>query len=101
MTRLMPPFPNPANPSVTLRFTLARAGDAAVDVFDARGRHMRTMQAPGLAAGLHSLRVEWTPRSRRAGGVGVVPVPAARGWSQRDREIDTRSMSSPMQRCLV
>jgi len=54
-TRLLAPYPNPANPAVTLRFTLARAGEAAIDIFDVRGSRVRTLRAQQLGAGQHEM----------------------------------------------
>ena len=39
---LAPPAPNPARASVQLRFTLAEAGEAVVDVYDVTGRRVRS-----------------------------------------------------------
>ena len=36
-------YPNPFNPSVTMRFTLARPGHVTMKVFDARGAAVRTL----------------------------------------------------------
>ena len=54
-TRLLPPYPNPANPATAIRFTLARAGEAVVDVYDVRGERLRTLRATGLGAGAHEM----------------------------------------------
>ena len=48
--------PNPFNPATTLRFTLPTAGRARVEVFDMRGRRVRTLLAGQLAAGEHARR---------------------------------------------
>jgi hypothetical protein len=42
-TFLAAPVPNPFNPTTTLRFGIAVAGPAALDVFDARGRRVRSL----------------------------------------------------------
>lgn len=54
-TRLLPPYPNPANPSVAIRFTLGRTGAAAIDVYDLRGARLRTLRASGLGAGVNEM----------------------------------------------
>ncbi len=46
---LAPPAPNPARSSVHLRFALATAGEAAVDVFDVTGRRVRSWTVAGSA----------------------------------------------------
>lgn len=54
-TRLLPPVPNPFNPSVTLRFTLERAGSARLAIHDARGRSVRVLLDDTLPAGMHAI----------------------------------------------
>ncbi len=41
--RLMPSAPNPFNPMTTIRYELTRAGPVKLDIFDAAGRHLRTL----------------------------------------------------------
>ncbi|NOT33227.1 MAG: T9SS type A sorting domain-containing protein [Candidatus Eisenbacteria bacterium] len=57
------PVPNPAraNLGVTLRFGLARPGEARVRVFDAQGRLVRTLESGPHAAGEHVAR--WDGRN--------------------------------------
>jgi aminopeptidase N len=43
VTRLQPPAPNPFNPRVEVRFSLARAGRMRLAVYDLRGRLVRTL----------------------------------------------------------
>jgi hypothetical protein len=52
--------PNPSNPSVTVRFTLAAAGSARLTVYDVRGRRVRTLLSETLGAGPHV--VDWNGR---------------------------------------
>ena len=60
-TFLDPAAPNPFNPTTTLRFGLAHPSPAALVVFDARGRRVRTLlQASRLDAGFH--RINWDGR---------------------------------------
>ena len=54
--------PNPANPGTQLKFTLLRAGPARVDVYDARGRRVRTLVDERREAGDH--QVMWRGRDR-------------------------------------
>ena len=61
--------PNPFNPSTTIRFTLAEAGDTELRVFDVRGQHVRRLVAGSLAAGDHS--VVWDGRND-SGATGAV-----------------------------
>ena len=60
-TAFAPAVPNPFNPTTTLRFDLARPGRVALDVYDAQGRHVRTLlRASRTEAGTH--RVTWDGR---------------------------------------
>ena len=50
---LWPPVPNPCNPRAMLRFALARPGSARLELFDLRGRRVKTLVAAQLPAGPH------------------------------------------------
>ncbi len=66
---LHPGFPNPFNPSTTLAFEL-RGADARrvrLDVFDARGRRVRTLLDAPADPGVH--RVTWDGRDDTGSGV--------------------------------
>lgn len=52
--------PNPVRARARVRFMLARAGNARVDVLDVTGRHVRTLARGPYAAGIH--RVWWDVR---------------------------------------
>lgn len=65
---LAPPFPNPARDRVSLRFALAAASHATLDVFDAAGRHIARVLDGPFDAGWH--RAEWTAE-RGGAGAGV------------------------------
>lgn len=60
-TRLEQNVPNPFNPSTTIRFSLDHAGDTSLQVFDLRGRHVRSLLVGSLAAGDHA--VQWDGRT--------------------------------------
>ena len=49
------PFPNPFNPRVELSFALATAGAVRVEVFDVRGRLVKTLEDAALPVGEHRL----------------------------------------------
>ena len=51
-------FPNPANPMLQVRFSLAGAGEATVRVYNARGQLVRTLVDDWLPVGQHHVR--WT-----------------------------------------
>jgi subtilisin family serine protease len=54
--RVEPNFPNPFNPSTTIRFALPSAGRTTVTVYDVAGRHVKTILDDNLAAAAHTLR---------------------------------------------
>jgi hypothetical protein len=47
--------PNPLNPSTSLDFRTSRSGQVRVDLFDSRGRLVRSLVAQTLVAGAHSV----------------------------------------------
>jgi hypothetical protein len=69
---LAPPAPNPFNPSTLVRWSLAQAGPARLELFNLkgervrvladglqeRGPHLLTLEAGGLASGIYLLRLE-------------------------------------------
>jgi len=46
-------FPNPFNPATQIRFDVHRAGRLRLDVYDVRGRHVRTLARGAFEAGEH------------------------------------------------
>jgi hypothetical protein len=67
--------PNPFNPRTSVRFTIPSVADAQLDVFDARGRHVRTLLEGRVEAGEH--RVVWDGRGD-GGGLAASGVYHAR-----------------------
>lgn len=67
--RVEPARPNPFTRVAQFRFGLQRPGAARLEVFDVRGRRVRTLLTPRLAAGAHAL--EWDGRDTR--GQRVAP----------------------------
>jgi hypothetical protein len=57
--------PNPFNPATTLRFALAAAGPARLEVFDLAGRRVATLCDGHLAAGPHA--IAWQPEDLGSG----------------------------------
>jgi len=53
-------FPNPFNPITRVSFELATGAHVSVDVYDLRGRHIRSLAAEQMTAGIHEL--EWNGR---------------------------------------
>lgn len=62
-SRLVSARPNPFRPNSELRFALARAGHARVEVFDLRGARVRVLADREMAPGDH--RVAWDGRDDR------------------------------------
>lgn len=59
-TRLDGPSPNPFNPNTTIRFDLEREGTVRLEVFDARGRRVRTLLDEHRTAGPHAIEFDGT-----------------------------------------
>ncbi len=64
-------FPNPFNPSTTIRLTLPQSGEVGLKVFNLRGELVRTLVAGRLAAGLHEIPWDGTDDRGRAAASGV------------------------------
>jgi hypothetical protein len=60
-------YPNPFNPSTTIRFDIPQSGDVELAVFDLTGRRIVTLVEENLAAGSH--QVTWNGRD--ASGISV------------------------------
>ncbi len=52
--------PNPFNPRTEIRFTLAREGPVALDIFDPAGRKVRSLASGPLAPGAHAIAWDGT-----------------------------------------
>jgi hypothetical protein len=50
-------FPNPFNLSTEIRYTLPKAGDTKIILFDVLGRNVRTLELTDKSAGAHTLRL--------------------------------------------
>ncbi len=74
-------FPNPSGSRVVLQFRLARDGRAALSIYDAHGRKIRSLGEQGRAAGWNA--VEWDGRDDRGravrGGTYFARLDAAEG----------------------
>jgi hypothetical protein len=62
-TTLYPPFPNPANPSATLRYALAESGRVRIEIRNVLGQSVCTLLDGEKPAGLWS--VTWNGRDNR------------------------------------
>ncbi len=59
------PWPNPFNPTASLRFALPEATRARLDIFDLQGRRLATLLDGELEAGFHEIR--WDAGDRASG----------------------------------
>jgi len=67
VTRLAEIWPNPFNPSTTIRFSISGKTDVAIRIYDVAGRLVRVLQDGVMEAGWHS--VTWNGMSDRGTGV--------------------------------
>ncbi len=58
-------FPNPFNPSTTIKFYLPRSERVSVRLFNVTGREMETLVEGELGKGMHE--IHWTPRNQASG----------------------------------
>jgi hypothetical protein len=68
---LAPNAPNPFRDGTLLRFTIARAGNVRLRIFDLAGREMRTLVDGPLAAGSHAVRWDGRDATGRQAAAGV------------------------------
>lgn len=89
VTRLSGARPNPFNPLTTLRFDLAEDGPVRLEIFDVRGRRVRTLLECNLTAGEHAIDWNGTDDGARplAGGTYVIRLVAGQGEA---RTLQTR-----------
>lgn len=85
--RLHAPTPNPTTSGCDVAFELATAGQVALDVFDVRGRHVRTIASGRFAGGEH--RRAWDGRSANGAplGAGVYFVRLTAGGVTQSRKL--------------
>jgi hypothetical protein len=57
-TTLRPPFPNPGQHRATVRYTLPRAQDVTIALYDVLGRRVRTLVQDQKAAGRYEQTVD-------------------------------------------
>jgi hypothetical protein len=61
-------YPNPFNPSTTVRFQMAAAGNVKLAVFDLMGRELKTLLNGRQSAGSHT--IEWDGKDQSGNPVG-------------------------------
>ena len=55
-TGLMPPHPNPSNPSTEFRFSLAKAGEVRLAIYNQRGEKVWEIEPREYPAGPHMIQ---------------------------------------------
>ena len=86
-TELGAPYPNPFNPRVEIPFSLSRPQTVTLQVYDTRGRLVRTLLQEDVPAGTH--RLVWTgvDRSGRSVASGVYHVRMDAGTERVTRSV--------------
>ncbi|MCK4813316.1 MAG: T9SS type A sorting domain-containing protein [Candidatus Marinimicrobia bacterium] len=71
-------FPNPFNPLTTIRYTLPKASDVTITVFNILGQKVRTLTNSVMNSGIHEIK--WDGRDDRgidaAGGIYIYKITA-------------------------
>ncbi len=85
VTRLLPAWPNPFNPSTNVAFDLARAGQVRLMVYDVAGRRVAELHAGELPVGRHTFRWDGRDYDGRtvSAGVYLVRLAADGGFQSR------------------
>jgi hypothetical protein len=79
---LLSNYPNPFNPTTTLRFSLPEPNKVNMNIYDIMGRKVSTLISQRLEAGYHS--IDWNA-SHLASGVYIVELVA--GQQRRTQKI--------------
>ncbi|MBM4130257.1 T9SS type A sorting domain-containing protein, partial [bacterium] len=84
---LAPAAPNPFNPQTTLRYGLASAGPARLEIIDARGRRVRTLLDGAQSAGDHVAVWDGRDDRGRAAPSGVYFCRLVAGGDARQQKL--------------
>jgi len=71
VTKLSGNYPNPFNPSTTIRFDMNKAGRVVIDIFNIKGQKVRELVSGVWQAGQHSVVWNGTDNNGRAVSSGV------------------------------
>ncbi|MCD4830060.1 MAG: T9SS type A sorting domain-containing protein, partial [Candidatus Cloacimonetes bacterium] len=64
-------YPNPFNPTTTVRFSLAQPSDVQLDIYNVRGQHVATLVDEHMQAGEHELVWDGQDDNNRASASGI------------------------------
>lgn len=78
---LFPPFPNPFNPTFTLRFSIPYPSEVNIGLFDLQGRLVSELFSGLAEAGLHQLH--FSPQALPTGTYLIRMEAAGKIWSER------------------
>jgi hypothetical protein len=67
-------FPNPFNPTVTIRYSVPSTGTVSLCIYDITGRFVRELAGSSLTAGVHTVVWNGSDETGRAVGSGVYIV---------------------------
>jgi hypothetical protein len=77
------PYPSPTSGTAQVALTLARSGPLSAEVFDARGRLVRSLHAGVMEAGPHTLRWDGSAESGLPASAGVYWIRVAAQGMQK------------------
>ncbi|MDZ4182746.1 MAG: carboxypeptidase regulatory-like domain-containing protein [Candidatus Cloacimonadaceae bacterium] len=86
-TELHANFPNPFNPSTTISFSLKESQRVSLNIYDIRGRRVKSLMDAVLAAGKHSLIWDGRDNDNRAVGGGIYLLRMQAGTDSYSRKI--------------
>jgi len=87
VTRLVGNAPNPFNPTTTIYFDLALAGDVDLTLYDLAGRRVKQLAHGPMNAGPHGLRWDGTDSRGRSVAAGVYVARLAAGGNVDARRL--------------
>lgn len=82
------PYPNPFNPSTSVRLYVPRDGELRLEVFDIQGRRVRTLHAGAIAEGWHTMTWDGRDETGRTQASGLYFMRA-----QGDKDVAVQKMT--------
>jgi hypothetical protein len=81
------PFPNPFNARTAIRFELATAAAASLEIFDILGKRVRTLPVGSIGAGSHQQIWDGRDQRGRRVGSGIYLIRLSTAGSKRARRV--------------